>query len=61
MFYGFIFDYCAIVKGGSISKNVIQNFIAKTVQTSYFVLLNLEFKWPGHGSKLCLTVARFTI
>ena len=53
--------YNQIVKGGSISKNVVKNLIAKTVQTSDFVQLNLEFKWLGHGSKLCLTVARFTI
>ena len=53
--------YNQIVKGGSISKNVVKNLIAKTVQTSDFVQLNLEFKWLGYGSKLCLTVARFTI
>ena len=33
-----------IVKGGSISKNVVQTLIAKTVQTSDFVQLNLQFK-----------------
>ena len=42
--------YNQIVKGGSISKNVVKNLIAKTVQTSDFVQLNLEFKWPGMGA-----------